>query len=253
MHLNKLFLVIVCIFLANVGIAQLDHNASFATANDLFEEAKYDDAIALYESILQTGLKSPELHLNLGNAYAKTNKVGNAVLHYEKGLKFNANHPSLLKNLSLIKKRVDSEIFEVQAFWPVRVWRNFVGLASSNVWAIIQLLILAALVFIWGARMFNRLAWSDQRYRLITRALILDAILIGLVLYASINYSKSDVFAIVLEEIQLMSGPDDRSNSGTNIVPGEKIKILDDFGEWKKVELLNQDEGFVKLDKIGII
>ncbi len=253
MRLNKILVFIICCCLANVVWSQLDHELTFSTGNDFFEKGNYKEAIKLYEGVLQTDLRSPELYLNLGNAYVKEGNVGKAVLNYEKGLSLHANHPSLLENLSLIKKQVDSEIFEVQAFWPVRVWRNLVSLASTNVWAVLQLLVLLALILIWGAKLFNRLDWNDKKYKLISRALIIDALLLGLVLFSSIKYSKSEVYAIVLEEIQLKSGPDERSDSSSNIVPGEKIKILDDFGDWKKVELLNQEEGFVKISSIGII
>jgi len=54
------------------GISSADEAAQrFEQANQLYLQAKYPDAVAQYEKIVQSGFESGELYFNLGNAYYK--------------------------------------------------------------------------------------------------------------------------------------------------------------------------------------
>jgi tetratricopeptide (TPR) repeat protein len=53
----------------------------FAKANELYTQGKYEEAAKAYEEILKTGVESPELYYNLGNAYYKSGLLPQAILN----------------------------------------------------------------------------------------------------------------------------------------------------------------------------
>ncbi len=234
-------------------LANESPSAAFQQAFEWQQKGKLDKAIPAYEDIILDGFSSPELFLNLGNAYAVAGNMGRAVLNFEKGLVLNANHRGLLTSLETAKGEIDSEIFEVQAFWPIRVWRQLCTSLSPNTWGILHIFSLLAIVLVWAGNSFRKWSWPEPKYKKIFYGLIGLSLLLGLILWSSIGYTQTETYAIVQKNVQLMSGPDERSEAGANIAPGEKVKVLDTFDEWKKVELLNQEEGFILSSSLGII
>jgi uncharacterized protein YgiM (DUF1202 family) len=64
---------------------------------------------------------------------------------------------------------------------------------------------------------------------------------------------RSDTSAIMMEETILYTGADERSEEVGPIKAGEKVKVLELFNDWARVQLLNLEEGFVlneNLEKI---
>ena len=59
----------------------------FNNANELYANEKYEQAIILYDSIINQETESPEVYYNLGNCYYKLQDWANAIWHYEKSLK----------------------------------------------------------------------------------------------------------------------------------------------------------------------
>ena len=56
----------------------------FETGNKLYEERKYPEAAAAYETILAAGHASPAIYFNLGNAYFKASQTGRALVAYRR-------------------------------------------------------------------------------------------------------------------------------------------------------------------------
>jgi len=47
------------------------------------QEEKFDEAVKLYNQIIDNGYEGAELYYNLGNAYFRLGKLGYAILYYE--------------------------------------------------------------------------------------------------------------------------------------------------------------------------
>ena len=73
---------------------------SFLSANDLYKNNKFEEAINVYHKIESQGLESSELYYNLGNSYYKLNKVGPSIYYYEKSLNKTLNKSSLYVKLN---------------------------------------------------------------------------------------------------------------------------------------------------------
>ena len=77
--------------------------AKFNQADALYRAKKYKEAIEQYRSIKEPNLKAKALH-NIGNSYAKMNKIDEAIKAYEEALKLN-NDKDTKFNLELLKKK----------------------------------------------------------------------------------------------------------------------------------------------------
>lgn len=68
-------------------VAQADADKIWDDANTAYINADYVAAIDGYEKLLDSGLESDRLYLNLGNAYFKRGMNGKAILNYNRALK----------------------------------------------------------------------------------------------------------------------------------------------------------------------
>ena len=84
-------------------------DGAFQAANAAYAEGNYADAIKGYRRILDTGLESPSLYLNLGNAYYRDGQFGWAVHTFETGRRMSPRDPDLLANLRLAQRSAGSD------------------------------------------------------------------------------------------------------------------------------------------------
>ena len=82
-------------------------NARFNLADTLYREKKYEEAIDIYNSINSKDLEFKKLY-NIGNSYAKLNKIDEAIKSYEEALKIKEDKNARF-NLKLVKKKKKQE------------------------------------------------------------------------------------------------------------------------------------------------
>lgn len=120
----------------------------FSQANRAFSENRYDDAIQGYEGLLaRQGFSAPVL-FDLGNAYFRTGKIGQALAHYERARLLTPRDPDLQVNEALVLRKAG--LPEAPGGGS---WRGMLRLLSPNEWAwlLAGSLTLACLGFFIGA------------------------------------------------------------------------------------------------------
>lgn len=222
-----------------------DANETFIQANDAYISKSYDQAIQLYESIYAQDLKSPELFLNLGNAYYQKTEYASAILAYERGLKLSPSDNALLKNLEIASDQLDSEIVEVPPFILVRWWRSISNIFSTSVWAVIQILLVALLAFFVG-RYFLKNNDIIKSKNLKQAFIILPFLVLTFLTGATKANLEEDETAVIMKDTVLTDGPDERSGEINKLYPGNTVLLLDQIGSWYKVRLANQSVGWIK-------
>jgi tetratricopeptide (TPR) repeat protein len=119
-----LFLLFLALSLR--ALAQADD--PFSQANRAFAESRYDDAIQGYETLLaQQGASAPVL-FDLGNAYFRTGKIGQALVHYERARLLAPRDPDLLANETLVANKAGLAETESR-------WRQGLRFLSPDEWA----------------------------------------------------------------------------------------------------------------------
>ena len=126
----------------NMTAAERELDSMWDRANTMYINADYTGAIAVYDSILNSGYSSTKLYYNLGNAYFKAGQNGKAIVYYNKALALSPTDADTKYNLAVANSFVKDEIAEIPTFFLVKWLRSVRDLLGSNAWAIISLIAL---------------------------------------------------------------------------------------------------------------
>ncbi len=111
----------ICIFsLVPTGIWAAPHEdltQTFFQANQSYEQGDYPKAIEQYTQIVNQGVKSGEIHFNLGNAYLRSNQLGQAIFHFRKALLWEPRDPDIQYNLAFAREKVSDKIESTSSLW----------------------------------------------------------------------------------------------------------------------------------------
>lgn len=222
-------------------------------ANLLAKQENYADAIKLYEQIVETEQSSEDLYYNLGTAYIHQSKVADAVLYLRKALKLNPQNKAVLQNLKIARSMVPTEVIAIPEFFLTRYWTTLSNQIGSTAWAWLGLLLLIAMVF----GFYNWLIGTDTDKRkkafyvaIFCLVLFLFTFLAGLTQY---KYESNSEQAVIMKEIQLLSGADYRSEELYPLSPGVEVKLMDKIGDFYKVKLVDHETGWINQSKLRII
>ena len=88
------FYIILIIIIISIVISSASHALSddasyslylkFNEASLLYSESKFEEALTVYDDILENGYESAALYYNLGNTHLKLEALGKAILYYER-------------------------------------------------------------------------------------------------------------------------------------------------------------------------
>ncbi|NNF35713.1 MAG: tetratricopeptide repeat protein [Saprospiraceae bacterium] len=246
------YLLIILVILSSAPGLRLCAQDEIAIANGYADKGQYHEAINAYNEILKySGYE--EVNYNLANCYLAVDSLPQAILHYERALRYDPNDVDVLNNLDIARSRVFDQVTVLPEFFLIEYWNSLVRWLSPNGWAGLSV-ILALLL----ALMFYLLTYGKINLR-IRHSAGLMGLLLGLMVlslaagWSGKSKSVADDQAIILEEVLLKSGPDDRSNDVKVLYPGYKIFILDELSGWKKVRTEDREVGYVLPDVFKVI
>jgi tetratricopeptide (TPR) repeat protein len=220
---------------------------AFDAANKLFEEGKFGEAAAAYETLLTNGVRSPSVYYNLGNACYKAGQMGRAVAAFRRAEELSPRDASLRANLQFVRKRVNGEDKS-----PVPMWRSWLtlltlnegaALAAAGFWAWCMLLALRE----WKPALRKRLA------RPILAAGLLTALFAGC-LGASAYLRYGDVSAVVIvKEAMVRFGPLEEAQTRYQLPDGAEVSVCDTKDNWLQVRDMSKREGWLKRDQVILL
>lgn len=224
-----------------------DREAKWSEANNYYAQGEYTPAILLYEELLGGGEHSEELYYNLGNAYFKNNNLGKAILNYHRALLLNPGNEDTQYNLALSTARTVDKIEPAPEFF-LKTWiKAFGGMMSSDAWAVVSLLALAATlvaVILWLVS--NSLPLRKLGFYTAIIAVIIGAVAIS---YSHNAYSKqtASLDAIILNTAApVKSAPATSSKDLFLLHEGTVVTILNTMGEWSEIRLEDGNKGWIQ-------
>ena len=216
----------------------------------LFESERFEEAVAFYSGKLTEGQVSHEVHFNLGTVYLAKGEVGKGIYHLELASRM-SDDPRIVEQLGLAQSLIVDDIPYFTDFFLLRWLRGIALGPGSNFWAIISILaflgLLSMMYFKWvKGRSFQR--WSYIWISLLALSVI--ALLISI---QGRELDKTRVQAIVLEETSLHEGSDERSEVVRSVSEGIKVRVVDEIGEWQKVQLPDKEVGWINAVDLGVL
>ncbi|HTY10937.1 MAG TPA: tetratricopeptide repeat protein [Bacteroidota bacterium] len=243
----KRFLPLLFLMSAIGSVSYSDEaGRTFDQANQLYLQAKYPDAIALYEKIIQSGFESGELYFNLGNAYYKNGNVQKAILNYERAKELLPRDEDVQFNLQLANLQVVDKIDAVPRIFVYRWIDTMLTLFSLSTmgWIVYAFYLLMLLSF---AVLFFVKTYTQKRVAMFGGLLFSALLILTMIGYGVQSYKESNTeFAIVMSDVaNIKAAPDSKGNDLFVLHKGLKIQVLDDVNHWRKIRLADGKIGWI--------
>jgi len=130
----------------------------FFKANEAYKAGDFKEAIQGYEGLIRSGIVDGHIYYNLGNAYFRLNRLGHAILNYEKARLLMPRDADLLFNLSQARGKIQDAIPPSQGFMAgAFFWLEALSLQEAF-WAFAALNVLFWTILL--VRLFKRSDWT---------------------------------------------------------------------------------------------
>ncbi len=238
--------LISTIFILMAGISAYPQDSLLVKANQQYADGKYEQAIEIYQQILNSRLESADVYYNLGNAFYKTGQFTKAIISYERAKLLAPNDEDIRFNLEIANQHVVDAIEPLPQVFFIRWWKDLTNKYSADGWAKISVitfiltLILAGLFFFANSPGMKRASfWFG-----------IMAISVSVLSYNFASGQEKRMtahrFAIITQpSVTVKSSP---SEGGTNLFlihEGLKVEIRDSLGTWKEIRLADGNQGWL--------
>ncbi len=214
----------------------------FLQANTDHEAGRHAAAAEGYQTLIDAGLASAPIHLNLGNALLRDEQLGEAIASYRAGLALNPRHADLTANLAYCRMQVADAVTPPGAdplqrtllFWHHGLGRQEIRLAAG-VCSVLFWLALAARRLRPGREWLTALCWG------------LGLPLVALVGSAVARAGWPTTVGVVLEpEISVYTSTTTDAVVRFKLHEGVESEVVEVRGEWAHIALSDGKRGWVE-------
>jgi len=199
--------------------ASASHAVSFEEANKLYYEGKFPEAASAYEQVKKSGVASPALYFNLGNALLKSGQPGRAIIAYRRVERLTPRDPDVRANLQFARNQVQGPTLK-PASWQVSLAKltlnEWTLLACGSVW----LWLLMAAAWQWRSQWRRSLRGWLASWAIVS---IILCACFGTVLYQN-RFVQNAV--VIAREAVVRHGPLDESQNAFSVHDGSEVRAL---------------------------
>ncbi|MBI4372791.1 MAG: tetratricopeptide repeat protein [Candidatus Omnitrophica bacterium] len=213
----------------------------FGEANQLYAAAKYEEAAKVYEEIAKNK-PSAEVYFNLGNAYFKSKKLGQAVLNYERARRLNPRDSDVLANLSYVDRLLEYKIDDKRN-WFVRKKEELLGRVTINECWLLALF--PYFVFVAGfmlALMRKQRPIFDQA-GVIALCVVIFCLVPLLLKFSEAGRGRQGIITETQSEVRY--GPSTNDRIAFRLVEGLAVSIRDEKQDWYRIQLTDGRSGWI--------
>ncbi len=212
-------------FLCAQPVAADSAGELFKSAGEAYEKGSYDRAVAEYEKLIADGIAGPSLYYNLGNAYFRLGRRGEAILWYERARRLDPRDKDILHNLDLARSQLQDEEATFGEFLDRLLTPRELG------WLITILLWL--LCSATGLALLASPLWRPRRPAL-TAAIVALALCL-LWLGARVHDLNAPWAVITRPAAEVRSGPGEQFSVGFTVPSGQRVLILGRRNGWMEI------------------
>ncbi len=244
---------LICFFCLSSGWryaysqSQSTLEASYRSADALYQEGQYQQAAEKYEQIVSS-IQNGAVYYNLGNAYFRLGNRGKAILNYERAKRLMPRDKDTNFNLKVTKaQNVDS--FDLVK--PLSGFSLLYGTLHPNeiIWVGLIPYWIAAICLITIQFIQNRRFQRALCYVLLVGGItwLVSLLVLGL----KIREINLPYAIVVANEVMVRSEPD--LGSKTIALPlheGTKVQLQEERNDWVKIYLPDENSGWLTTDAI---
>jgi tetratricopeptide (TPR) repeat protein len=219
-----------------------------------YKNGKYEEAIKIYEKIINTGYEAPAIYFNLGNCYYKSNKLCYAILNYERAKILAPNDEDINFNLELAQKHVIDKLDILPALFITNWLNRYILSKPSDTWAMISIFsFILFLIFFSGYLFLTILSFRKVSFGL-SIFILLISITTFIFAYRQKTAIENHKSAIIfIPTVNIKSSPDEKGTDIFVLHEGTKVELRDEVGNWKEIRLSDGNTGWIKSSDIIVI
>lgn len=212
------------------------------------------EAAALYEELLNSGYHSTHLYYNLGLAYYGAGRRGQAIWAWERGLHRSPGDADLRHNLSVVRQELADDIPEVSPWRMLHWWQRAGSWLGTNGW----LLVFAGGMLLSGAALAawlwpRRRSWQAYGRTVAIVVFLLSFLPLLLALSRHRHLQRHDSAILLTPETALRVAPGEDAPVEATVHEGLKVRLIDTFQGWQKVELGDGRQGWLREEELAVI
>jgi tetratricopeptide (TPR) repeat protein len=220
--------------------------ALFKQGNDAYAKARYQQAIGLYEQMLNGGCHSEEVYFNLGNAYFKLGDIPSALLNYEKAHKLVPGDEDINFNIYFANSKTSDKVEPAPEFFATRWWHNIILHYPMHTLSILSILLLVAGSGLMILYLFANIVQLKKAAFYLGLVVIFSGVLTVFIANRQQHYFNDYQQAIIFSgSVNVRSAPLEQAVTLFVLHEGTKVNILDNSNGWLKIQLANGTEGWI--------
>jgi len=241
----------ILIILFSTFVYSQSVDSKFLEANKLYQSEKYDEAISIYEELINNNYVSFELHYNLGNSYYRTDNVGFAIYNYHKALKIDPDNEDAKFNLEMSKLKTIDKFDEIPDFFLDNLAFNIANWFNEKTWTIISTIIFLIAILFIALFYKSREVFSKKMFLNLSFLFSIVFVLSFYFANKQSNYQNSMTNGVILSpSAYIKSEPDENSTDIIILHEGTTFDLLSEENSWNKVKLADGNIGWISSNKV---
>lgn len=232
--------ILAALIIGVVPVSAESPEQLFFEGNILFGESRHEEALERYQKALAEH-PGAALHFNTGMALYQLGRFAEARLHWERALSINPRYQPAIESLGILIRE------NGLAAEPSGVWRLITHSLPLRSWINLSMAVFWFSLFAFLLARLRR----DSRIRAFGSALLLLFIFGMAVVW--IRYPESRMAIVTSDEAVLRVAPTPGSPTLAAVSAAEKVRLLEPFGEFYRVRLPDQTEGFLNSRHVAAI
>lgn len=223
-------------------------------ADTAYVQERYAQAAELYEQLLEQG-HSSDVYYNLGNCYYRLEKVGHAVLNYERALRLDPGDRNIRHNLELARNKTQDKVVALQDIFIVTWYKGILYSMSVDGWGILATVCFVLFLCMMGVYLFlNRMALRKIGFFAGIAALVICILANVFAYHEKVLMLCHDTAVLMQESVHVKSTPSQDGKDLFVIHEGTKMHLVDDaMRDWKEIRLDDGKTGWVETSAIEVI
>ncbi len=238
--------ILSAVFVCATLLLAADAAANLSAAKQFYAAGKFSRAAKGYEAMLNSGVVSPNLLFNDGNAEFKSGNLGRAIAAYRHAMLLAPRDEDVRANLEFARNQVQGASFS-QSHGTMML-----GALTLNEWTTLAM-VAFWLTFGLLAAMQIRPAWKNG-LRGVARGAAIATVLLCACLgtAANIHFSKQ-VAVVVLPDAVTRSGPFSDAQNAFAVHDGAELSVLDQRNGWVQVADNSGRSGWIQDSQIEVL
>ena len=200
-----------------------------AKAIDYYDLGNYNNAIKIYETLLEENIKNSTIYYNLAVLYLKNKEIGKARLNLERALKLSPRD----RDIRILKKYLSQITEEPKQNIAEKFISDIKLVFSLNEITLIMFILffIASAFFIVYCFIYNKI------YMRLSVAFFICFLLFIPLIYMKIEDEVLSTKAVVMEYAEVRNNPIKLEFPTFDILEGRTVVVLSKLGRWVNVKL----------------